>query len=158
MADLNGVIGFVYRYKRRKRPADPPVTTADPTSEAPPPPHLKPRPRPHQRDIKECPAAPLPRLEPSRGGVSPEGVAEVHAPAFQLLGVVGRHVGKLPEDVEVRGVPWRGERRKRWLVTAPRPSSTTNIPFYTTQAAKRAKRPPTPPSFRSTHPGPLLHV
>lgn len=44
MADLNGVIGFVYRYKRRKRPADPPVTTADPTSEAPPPPHLKPRP------------------------------------------------------------------------------------------------------------------
>lgn len=38
------------------------------------------------------------------GGVSPEGVAEVHAPPFQLLGVVRRHVGKLPEDVEVRGV------------------------------------------------------
>lgn len=37
------------------------------------------------------------------GGL-PEGVSEVHAPPFQLLGVVGRHVGKLPEDVEICGV------------------------------------------------------
>lgn len=36
----------------------------------------------------------------------PEGVSEVHAPPLQLLGVVRRHVGKLPEDVEVRGVSW----------------------------------------------------
>lgn len=35
---------------------------------------------------------------------SPEGVSEEHAPPLQLVGVVRRHVGKLPEDVEVRGV------------------------------------------------------
>lgn len=34
----------------------------------------------------------------------------MHAPPFQLLGVVRRHVGKLPEDVEVRGVSWGGEQ------------------------------------------------
>lgn len=34
----------------------------------------------------------------------PEGVSEVHAPTLQLLWVVGRHVGKLPEDVKVCGV------------------------------------------------------
>lgn len=36
--------------------------------------------------------------------VLPEGVSEVHTPPFQLLGVVRRHVGELPEDVQVRGV------------------------------------------------------
>lgn len=39
-----------------------------------------------------------------RVGALPEGVSEVHTPPIQLLGVVRRHVGKLPEDVEVRGV------------------------------------------------------
>lgn len=39
-----------------------------------------------------------------RVGGLPEGVSEVHTPPFQLFGVVRRHVGKLPEDVEVRGV------------------------------------------------------
>ena len=33
-----------------------------------------------------------------------EGVAEVNAPALQLLGVVRGHVGELPEDVQIRGV------------------------------------------------------
>lgn len=37
----------------------------------------------------------------------PEGVAEVNAPALQLLGVVRRHVGKLAEDVQIRGVAWK---------------------------------------------------
>lgn len=36
----------------------------------------------------------------------PEGVSEVHTPSLQLLWVVGRHVGELSEDVEVRGVSW----------------------------------------------------
>lgn len=35
----------------------------------------------------------------------PEGVSEVHTPPLQLLGVVRRHVGELPEDVQVGGVP-----------------------------------------------------
>lgn len=34
----------------------------------------------------------------------PEGVTEVNAPPFQLLRIVGGHVGKLTENIQVRGV------------------------------------------------------
>lgn len=34
----------------------------------------------------------------------PEGVSEMHTPSLQLLWVVGCHVGKFSEDVEVCGV------------------------------------------------------
>lgn len=37
------------------------------------------------------------------GGL-PEGVSEVNTPSFELLWVVGGHVGELSEDVEVCGV------------------------------------------------------
>lgn len=47
------------------------------------------------------------------GGL-PEGVPEVHTPSFQLLRVVGRHVGKLPEDVKVCGVSWWRRKQQRW--------------------------------------------
>lgn len=43
----------------------------------------------------------------------PEGVSEVHTPSLQLLWVVGRHVGELSEDVEVRGVSWWRKKKHR---------------------------------------------
>lgn len=48
---------------------------------------------------------------PRRLGL-PEGVSKVHAPSFQLLWVVGGHVGKFSEDVKVRGVSWWTTQRK----------------------------------------------
>lgn len=56
------------------------------------------------------------RLCSSAGGGTvelPEGVSEVHTPSLQLLRVVGRHVGELSEDVEVRGVSWWGRRKTK---------------------------------------------
>lgn len=58
----------------------------------------------------------------------PEGVSEVHTPSLQLLWVVGRHVGELSEDVEVRGVSWWRKKKntecKWWKMIRVRSDSS----------------------------------
>lgn len=80
-----------------------------------------------------------------RVGGLPEGVSEVHTPPFQLFGVVRRHVGKLPEDVEVRGVSWWGEETKtrpwksRW-VTVSLVFTQQRYLLYDTETVKQPQR------------------
>lgn len=63
----------------------------------------------------------------------PEGVSEVDAPPFQLLRVVRSHVGKLSEDIEVRGVSWGSKQTHKNManmsgfVTAALVFNTQNI-------------------------------
>ena len=55
----------------------------------------------------------LPRLRCGPPPTLAEGVAEVNAPALQLLRVVWGHVGELSEDVQIRGVAWWIEIKKK---------------------------------------------
>lgn len=88
-------------------------------------------------------------------GGSPEGVPEVHAPPLQLLGVVGRHVGKLPEDVQVGGVSWgdggtQKELISRGFATVSPVFIRQKRLFCTTKAAKGHHH-ATPPRNHGNH-------